>query len=367
MKINNLLKIHIDAMSQRVINNLKDSVEIIDLHIKDEKTIISIKKSSEKAFRTVAEKCGWQYEIVAGYGATYYLAKSIKSYGFIIGSLFSIILIILCSQLTFGYVVIGEYNEQVNAVVKENAKLFTIINKEEMSKLKLQLDMLDGIANTNVYKSGSKLVIETKDELKLDETGSLGGQKQIYATTLGIVTRVIAFEGTPLVKKGDTVKVGDVLIDGYRQVNDELKIETQAKGEVFGNITMQDTQIISCQNVENKETGNRQTINFVGKFDKNKLATKIKYDNYYTKTTYYYLSDILPILVTSVEVIEIKQEVVNYDTEEYIKLFGNNMANELLIKSGKKGEVVSVAINTRKVDNNIFIDVFVTAEVRLDI
>lgn len=72
----------------------------------------------------------------------------------------------------------------------------------------------------------------------------------------GKITKFIAYQGTPLVKVGDTVKKGQVLIAGYRQAPDGgQQIPVRAMGIVCGNAQVLYTEIFDPNRTELVRTG----------------------------------------------------------------------------------------------------------------
>ncbi len=97
----------------------------------------------------------------------------------------------------------------------------------------------DKVAFAEAYIDGVKLVINVREQLPepvaTEESGKL------YSSVDAIVTRVETTGGTAVVKAGDTVRKGDVLIEDHIVVGDPLdpghkEIETAAKGYVYGRV-----------------------------------------------------------------------------------------------------------------------------------
>lgn len=114
----------------------------------------------------------------------------------------------------------------------------------EIGKLKKQLDLrqaeqilIDSYQNivwTGIKFEGTKLVIEISEAIPKPEMIDETKPCHLVANKDALITYIVADRGMPLVKKGDTVRKGDLLVSGSLPYNDEsgMSYLTHAKAEI---------------------------------------------------------------------------------------------------------------------------------------
>ena len=159
---------------------------------------------------------------------------------------------------------------------------------------KLNVDVLENtLANKMnamyavVTRSGSVLYVNVVAKKQIDPPIDMTKSRDIVATRAGVVTSVLCEQGNALVKVGDTVNVGDVLIEGKRIYNDGTFDSVYALGRVTLQITATGFAEYTGYKSETVETGNVFTSTGVvlfGKqyskacpFEQYSLETKSKY------------------------------------------------------------------------------------------
>ena len=155
----------------------------------------------------------------------------------------------------------------------------------------------------------------------------------IVATKDGIITKITAQNGTALVKEGDTVKKGDVLIAGYMEGKYTEPRYVHSLGKVEGKVWHTEKIKIPYKQEISKDTGNEEKKfgikfnNFQINFYKTLSKFKI-YDTIYTEQNLKLFSNFyLPISVIKITNKEQVKEQKIYSKEE-----AKNMGIEELSK-----------------------------------
>lgn len=129
----------------------------------------------------------------------------------------------------------GEHTAQTKEVLSSfGIRAGAFLPEVDCDAVSKALLACDGIAFASVKRSGAHFDIVIKRELDRDDFIDISGAS-IVANKTAVVTRVIVNGGSAVVKYGDVVQPGDVMIDGYVMFGDE-KIPTQARGEVYGKV-----------------------------------------------------------------------------------------------------------------------------------
>jgi len=125
-------------------------------------------------------------------------------------------------------------------------------------KNQMLLEMPD-LIYLNINLHGSRAEVMVRDRTRppniVDETGFAN----IVASQGGVIERVVVYEGTPEVKKGDLVVPGQILANGYMTGRSGVTVPTRARADVYAR-TWDHTQAIFPLSVfERYKTGKERT------------------------------------------------------------------------------------------------------------
>lgn len=185
----------------------------------------------------------------------------------------------------------------------------------------------------------------------------------IVASKDGIITKVEAQNGTPAVSVGDTVKKGDVLVQGWIEGKFTDKRFVHSEGEVFAKVWYSEKKkVYYKQNYENQtgKTEKKYSIN-INNFKINLFKTLSKFENYDT------ISTIKKLKITSNFYLPIEIVVnENFEKQKQQKVYDQNEAKEIGIKELKskleeqlqnKENISNIYINTDETDEYIEVEV----------
>ena len=105
----------------------------------------------------------------------------------------------------------------------------------------LQLSTLDGCAHASVRHEGVTMIVEIACEAPAPDLYEITGTGDLVALRDGVVSSVNVKSGTAMVKPGDTVRRGQVLIAGYERQSAESISEVNALGSVTARIWFEGT------------------------------------------------------------------------------------------------------------------------------
>ena len=189
----------------------------------------------------------------------------------------------------------------------------------------------------------------------------------IVAMKSGIITKIIAQNGTALVKEGDEVHKGDILIAGYMEGKYTEKRYVHSLGEVQAKIKYQKSEKIYLNQDILKETGNQEKKfqikfnNFQINFYKTLSNFKI-YDIIYTEKKLKIFSNFyLPISVMEITNKEQIKETKNYSKEEAIEVEKEKLSAEIEKDIANKENIQDIKVDT--IEKQDCIEVCVTYEV----
>lgn len=335
------------------IKNIVKGVIRFDIYMKDFK---KLKKISRKT------KC--KVIIKNKKGIYFKLFKYRKRKILIFFILLTIILSIVFSTFVWKIEIVGnEYLDSNNImnVLKNNGlyigknKLF--IDKKEVVNL-LRLNVSD-ISWAGIDINGTKVTVKIVEKTRLNEKDIQNNKiGDVIATKSGVISKIVAENGTAKYKPGSYILSGDVAIEGtiYSKFMDAQKVP--AKGILEVNTEYEFEKKYSYK-VTNKKYNSKRlyTIGISFNFKENMfnyLNKKKKYDiNKYSKSISVFGKNISFDIYTCDEYIEeqieyTKEQLIdksNNDIEEYLK-------NEIL-KNCKSGKFVNKYTDVEELDDGI--------------
>ncbi len=158
-----------------------------------------------------------------------------KHVGTLIGALFFIVFSVLSNNYVFNIVFKGPdgaEDQNVKALLVENGiKPFCRFSSFDLKKLSSKLLMKsDNLVYVGASRKGNTLILEIikNSDIIVKKDSNV---KRIVSDVNGVVRDIKVYRGTAIKTAGDTVKVGDVLVDGYDTVRDN-KIEVNVVASV---------------------------------------------------------------------------------------------------------------------------------------
>ena len=240
------------------------------------------------------------------------------------------------------------YKELDNNNIKKYsfAYSFNELDKIQKNILNNNKDKLEWISIT---KDGMKYIIRC-EERKIKEINKESGYRNIVAKKDAYITKIISTKGVNLVRSGEYVKKGDVLISGEIKLYEEVKGDTLATGYVYGNVWY--NVEVSIPKEENKKeyTGkSRFNIN---------INDKIFFKNKYK---YFSQENIREIKILGLKIKFYKEKEYGYKkhilSDEEVENLVNDKIKEKFSNIGtiSSQKVLKKEINNSTIDYRVFV------------
>ena len=239
-----------------------------------------------------------------------------------------------------------------------------IDTKEIINKIRLQRK---DIAWMGIELKGTNAIVKV---VKADEKPEIINDEEycsIISDKVGIITKINAQTGTANVKVGDTVNLGETLINGWMEGKYTGIRYVHAKGEIQAKVWHTKYKNVPYHTTEKEETGNieeKYAVKFNNfKINFHKGVSKFKiYDTIETENKMKLFSDFyLPISILKTTYKEVEEKQENYQKEEAENLGIEELQKELEDEIEEKESIVGKNINTYEKEDSI--DVYVTYEV----
>ena len=320
----------------------------------------------------IVKKTKCKLKITNKKGLPFLLHRYKKRKIFFILLILMLFLTLLSSHFVWNVEIIEE-NEQILENIEKDieeaglkiGELKSKINtKEIINKIRLQRE---DVAWIGIELKGTNAIVKI---VKADEKPEIMNEEEycsIISDKVGIVTKINAQSGTANVKVGDTVNIGDVLINGWmegkytgiRYVHAKGEIEAKVWHTKYINIPYNTTERIETGNIENKYSIqiNKFKINFHKRVSKFKIYDTIETENKMRVFSNFYL----PISIIKTTYKEIEEEQKIYEFEEAKNLGIQKLQEELDNEIENKDAIVNKNINTYEKEGSV--DIYVTYEV----
>ena len=358
--------------SQRLINKFTEkNIDVFKIKIDGDKMSLRIDDKYLKQAKEIMDKMAIEYTVESR-GGRYLLGKlSLRYLSLIIPAIIVIAVLAVMTKMCFTVDIIadsGQLKEEISLVLKENSvKPFMLKDKIDTSKLSYEISKnIDEIGFANCYFDGSVLKVEVKKVHVKEEEKTYD---EIVADRDCIITKVLVYSGTALVKVGDVVKKGDVLIAGYVDTmpndptnEDNERFIVKADGLVYGETSYTKQILLTAKVVDSVRTGKSYSTTQIYLFGKAiGKAKPVKYGEYeYVQETKTFGSAI-PVKAVTTTYYETSKQTVELDElaiEEQITL----AYIELWQGLPQDGKLLNHYIYKKKVDNLHIIDIYLIVE-----
>ena len=369
------LKISVEGYYiERFINICKtNNITIWNLKRKENIELeLNVRINEFKKICKVAKQTRCKVKIKRKKGFPFLLHKYKKRKIFVLFLLIMIIIITLSSNFVWN-VEIKEENglqlknieEDIKKAGLETGKLKNNINMKEVIN-KIMLERKD-IAWIGIELKGTNAIVKI---VKADEKPEIVDQDEycnIVSNKSGIITKISAQNGTANVKIGDTVKEGDILINGWLEGKFTGIRYVHAKGEIEAKVWHTKSKKISYNLTQTQETGNVENkytikinnfrINFLKRLSKFEIYDTIETENKFKLFSDFYL----PISLIKTTNKELKNVQKKYNLEEAKSLGIQELEQELNEEIENKEKIINKTINTYEKQDGV--EVYVTYEV----
>ena len=347
--------------------NLCSNKGILLWNSKRKKTTLLEANVSIKDFRQIvkfAKQAKCKVSIKQKRGLPFIFNKYRKRKIFFFSLILIIVAIISLSNFVWNIEVIGnekiDKEEIVQTLKKEGLEIGTLKNKVDTKEIinKMRLDRND-LAWIGIDIRGTNAIVKIVEADKKPDIIKEDEYCNIVATKAGIIEKVNAINGTPLVKKGDVIKEGTPIIGGWLEGKFTGTRYVHANGSVQAKVWYTQNEKVELNQVVSRKTENEETKysvrinNFTINFYKT-LSKFKKYDTIEQNKKIKLFSDFyLPIEIIEKNNYELVEETITY-TKEQAKQKAEEEAKKKLDEQVKvKENILNTYINYQETEEYI--------------
>lgn len=320
-------------------------------------------KMTVRGFRKIrhdAYKTRTYVKTIKKSGLPFFISKNKNRKGLAIGIILSMIVFFYISSFIWQIEVDG--NERLS-----DEKIISLLNEAGFKKgmIRFGIDN-EKIKNDVLLKNedlswiwvdikGTKAFVSVREKKEAPKVFDKNEPSNIIAVRDGLVTRVIAKSGQSVVKEGDVVSEGNLLISGvleseakgYKYVNASGEIWARTWHEIEG-----ETTLIKEEFTKTSKKFSKKTINFFG-FDVLLYRDKNIPFKYYEEETKNFDFGIVPISFTNTVYHELEKNETKLSLKDAVKKCGDNLKKELEKTLGEDVKIIKKDVVSSEGENGI--------------
>ena len=279
---------------------------------------------------------------------------------------FGLAVLIFLSNIIFSIEVVhtsSEIRSFIMNELKENG-IKTLQFKKSFKELeKIKNNILDNNKDKlewlEINRIGTKYVIKL-EERKINNYVEDYKYQDIISTSDAVIKKIIATSGVKVKEVNEYVKNGETIISGSIYLNEELKENVKAMGEVYGEVWYKLSVEYPIINDFKEETGNKKIVYSINFFDNSFIIfSRNNYKNSYIKKDILLKNNIIPISFSKDTIYE--QNVISgIYTEGEALLNARDYAKEKIKEMLDEDEyIISDKVLKYSVNSNtIYMDIF---------
>lgn len=244
---------------EKIIKQISKITSIYNVKIEQNVLFFSIpKKNRNKVEKFLSQK---EIEVLAKEkkGFLNFLSKTVLRIGVITPIVLFCVFLLVSNMFVFKYQIIGAERvdcEQIEQVLKDN-NVYGIVNKHIINTTYLENQILDidKVSLVSVIIKGNTLVVNIKEKLYNQEFEERNEFSPLKSQFNGIITEISLVQGTPLVKVGQTVKIGQELVAPYVINTSGQKLSISPMADIKADVFLTTTTLIPNEKLELVDTG----------------------------------------------------------------------------------------------------------------
>lgn len=271
----NYIKIEIIySKPEKIINLLwKNNIPLKNINKKNTNVIITyVLLKDYKTLYYICKENGAKIKVTKRYGRGIYLNKIKNRIGLSFGIIIFFFIIYYLSSYIWSINIIASKYLTPYEIRKELYSLDIIpgIRAKDINVYELENKLLKDNSNISwikIRKEAGSLRVEVKERQEPPSISNEGGNNIIVSSRDAEILRVYTTSGKPVVKKGDIVKRGQLLLDN-KQGKEGEEYEVKAKGIFIGKTFYEGTKVISLINMRKERTGEEKSNFYINILNK---------------------------------------------------------------------------------------------------
>lgn len=321
-----------------------------------------------KKIKEIAKITKCRVKIQRKRGLPFLLNKYKKRKIFVISLAIILLLIFGTSNFVWNIEIIGNNTIETSEIMQdlnENGLKTGMIKqkintKEIINNIRLKRD---DIAWIGINIKGTNAIVSVVEADKKPEIIDENEYCNIVTKKDGVITKINVQNGTALVKEGDIVKNGNILVGGWLEGKYTGTRYVHAKAEVEAKVWYSKKDKISLKQEQKEETGNIQNcygIN-INNLKINFTKTLPKFQNYDTisenKKLKIFSNFYFPIEFCKTTYYELETKEIIYTPDEAKQILQTRLEEELKKEISNQENIVNTQVNYKEEEQEVTVEV----------
>jgi len=340
----------------------KNNIQIKNIRKRSITTIVmDINLKDFSLIEEIAQKTKSKIKIVSRRGVTFFLLKIRRRFALVGGVFIFIFILYFLSGFIWTIDIQTENNLSPYEIRQQllNYGVMPGIRKNKVNVYQLQDNMIksnENIMYFNARVDGSRLYVKVIDKVTPPSIIADNEPCNLVAKKDGQIVRVYTSAGSPTVKKGDTVKAGDIIVKG-EQGKEGSTYTVHASGNVIARTFYEQIKEVPVKGVKKERTENKienlyieilgKKIYFKNSINKFKSYDKIVENSGFIKKEIYY---------------EVKETKYNMDSQKVVDSTAEELYSKIVQSLDKSIKVVDKQVQSEPNGDNVKVRVLVVAE-----
>ena len=321
---------------------------------------------SFKKLRIFKRNTPCKIHITKKVGLPFFVFKNKKRYGMLAGAVSFFIILNLMSGYGWNICISGNKEVKSSDIltslnqigIYEGVKISSVDPKIMRNELLLKRSDLSWAA---INVEGSKITVDVVETKKPDSADTI--PSNLISTDDGIIKKVQVKQGVSMVKVGDTVSKGDLLVSGVKEYDDLTADFEKSMGSIFAEVSYDFTITQPFTVTEYVKTGKKQARKLLNLFGLNiPLYFGAVSGSYEVSPSFKKVSSgksYLPISVTGKTFYETKKMTYKLSENTALRRAENKVESKIKILING-GEIVNKKISTQYSSNGVILKVKLT-------
>ena len=262
-----IIKLEISGSGyEKVLNDMnKNSIACFNIRSENERIYFEIYKKHFSKIENICKKCNLEISILSKKGIIFKILKYSKRYGALLGFILFLIISFFLSNIVLKIDIKGNENISDEKIIdflkRNNVDYWSFIPEIDMDNMgrKLYIEF-DEISWATVRNSGGILIVDVREGTDKPDMVPINQKCNIISDKNAQIVKIKVYSGTPVVKEGDGIDKGDVLISGIITDKYGKSEAVRAEGEITARYIeeicfyqpLESTNLIECGKIENK-------------------------------------------------------------------------------------------------------------------
>lgn len=347
----------------------KRKIRLRKVHLGQDSLKFTVEGKQLEGCQTHLREFNRKYEITKKKGIGFFFSEAKKRIGAIAGLVFFVVAVTIYSLCVFNVEIKGSKfisKEVISEKIAENLKLPLFNADIDTKMLEREIMSLEGISSASVEKRGTKILVVVLEELPKTSIEDIrAGFVPIKSKYDSVITRMFVTCGTPLVKEGQPVQKGQLLIAPYLMKDEKTTVESKAGGEIYGKVWFKKTKTFHPETIEFYRTGKKICYYEIKMFNYLKTPKNpFVYSEEQRETIY--LGGVIPIKAIKHTFFETEKAIVPFDFDAQSDILIKEAASELEAELPEDAVKLRKWYEIKRLDKIVQLDIYYEVEIRIN-